>query len=695
MAAPGGLGIADRLLRAQARLSSPRSSTARTATRSPRSSPYHGDYGLAALRSKALHRTEGRDQPPALKAALGVRRGVARPAAHRLRRLGARARARGGREQGLLPHARGRPVRAARQRRRGARRLARHAPSRSGCRGSCCARASIFEGTGDELTSLFLRIRMPTVAELCRTLGLEPGDVPGFSGRGDARLDQPHLPEELLGTISGRPDLRARVVAHSAETAGPDRPLRREQAARRASERLVLVDLGWGGTIQWLLDGIFARSGIGARDRRPLPDDRRARRRAHARGRAHARLPGRRPDIPAGPVDGLPAQPRDPRADLHAEPRLPGGPDRGARAGARRRRHAGDAGRRARGASSAGSSRFQREWARYRTTAPTSLVPLPRLGPGPAALDPRQGGHGAHSRRGAAVRRLAPRRELRLHRHCGRWCRRPRRARLATWSPDALVEMPMSELYWPFGLAALHDETLARSVEAVTTGAVPLGRVLLRARDRPGRDLRAIAAGASAATGWPRSLRAATGWASATRTARSRATSCGASGSTRSRTPRSCASTGSGCAAMSADSAEVVTLDFDTPEAVEQAQAERHGRGRARRLPRPGASTPTSSIDVEKLVGREVHTVDVECAFAVLPLSASPLRTQITGRAEGPAPRAREARPAGRSGARGCTRCCAGSTDPGGYPAANGRAPRESRRRGRLEDVPSSHAITS
>ena len=38
--------------------------------------------------------------------------------------------------------------------------------------------------------------------------------------------------------------------------------------------------------------------------------------------------------------------------------------------------------------------------------------------------------------------------------------------------PRELVAVPMTELYWPFGLAALHDEQLAAATAAVSGGAV-------------------------------------------------------------------------------------------------------------------------------------------------------------------------------------------------------------------------------
>ena len=121
---------------------------------------------------------------------------------------------------------------------------------------------------------------------------------------------------------------------------------------------------------------------------------------------------------------------------------------------------------------------FQREWARYRTAAPTSLVPfhdwgqdrlrsiLVRAVTAPTPDEARLFAGWLHDENfgSTGTTPMVPATSARAARYL---------------DPDALVEMPMSELYWPFGLAALHDETLARSVEAVTTGVRALGRVRL------------------------------------------------------------------------------------------------------------------------------------------------------------------------------------------------------------------------
>ncbi len=584
-------------------------------------SPHHGDFGLAALRSKALHRTECRDQPPALKSlweygavSLGPPlTGFAEWVLERAREQGVSKVFCLMREGDLFA----RLINAS----------AAHVDSPVTAEPiwlsrQLLARASIYEGTSDELTSLFLRIRMPTVSELCRTLGLEPGDVPGFSGRGDARLDQPHLPEELLGTISGRPDLRARVIAHSAETRA--RILRYVESKRPpGGERLALVDLGWGGTIQWLLDDLFARSGteletVGFY----LMTDARAAERMLEGVRLHGFLAAA--GHPEGPVAAFRRSPEileqicmpnhGSQVGLTAElePVLADDDTPVMQAVERE-------------AVQRGIFAFQREWARYRTAAPTSLVPfhdwgqdrlrsiLVRAVTAPTPEEARLFAGWLHDENfgSTGTAPMVPQTSARAARYL---------------DPDALVEMPMSELYWPFGLAALHDETLARSVEAVATGVVPwdafsseleTGRVEIYV-DR-GWGFRSDGMAAIPARRNRLGLSYANGTVAGDIVRRVRIDPVKDASVVRVDWIR--------LHCHVRDSTEVVTLDFDTPETV--AKLKLNGMGALA----PGAYQvegvdPNIVVNVEELVGREVHTVDVEFAFAVLPVAASPLRTR-------------------------------------------------------------------
>jgi predicted HAD superfamily hydrolase len=603
-------------------------------------SPHHGDYGLAALRSKVLHRTESRDQPSALRPLWGFgAASLGPPLTGFAEWVHERAREDGVskvfclmREGDLFA------------------RLVNSAASYIDSPVSAepiwlsrqlCARASIFEAERDELVSLFVRIRMPTVAELCETLGLAPADVPGFAHRESARLSQPLLPEELLEAISGDPDLRARVVAHSAELRA--RIVRYVEGMLPPGERcLALVDLGWGGTIQALLDRILAASGVDIETvGLYLMTDARAATRMLDGVRMYGFLASA--GHPARPVDAFRRSP-----EILEQICMPG--------------HGSQVGLTAelepvlsdddtpiiqaaeRESVQRGIFAFQREWSRYRTTAPTSLVAFHEWGqdrlrsilvraitsptPDEAKLfagwlhDENFGGSGSAT--------LVPATSARAARYL---------------DPEALVETDMSELYWPFGLATLHDEALARSVDAVNTGVVPADAFSSDLETGPvelyvdrGWGFRADGMVSVPARRNRRGLSYAKGSVAGDLVRRVRIDPAKDASVVRVDWVRL------RCHPKGSD--DVVTLDFESPEALKRVTV------RGMRPLAPGAyqvegRDPNIVIDVEALAGRELHTVDIEFAFALLALPASPMRTRYRAAKE----RLRDRIKRGRAGA--------------------------------------------
>jgi hypothetical protein len=112
---------------------------------------------------------------------------------------------------------------------------------------------------------------------------------------------------------------------------------------------------------------------------------------------------------------------------------------------------------------------FQREWSRYRVALPETLEPLwrcPRelllativravVAPTPdeaALFGPWLHDENFGSQRVDSI------------------ATGPSAKALPHLDPRTLIDIPMTELYWPFGLAALHDEHLARSAAMVATG---------------------------------------------------------------------------------------------------------------------------------------------------------------------------------------------------------------------------------
>jgi FMN phosphatase YigB (HAD superfamily) len=125
---------------------------------------------------------------------------------------------------------------------------------------SVCSRASILEASVEELEGFLHRRTAPTVRGLCETLGIGLAQVPELFDQADGGLDDAELRRRTLSTLAGRPEVRASIVATSAElrrrlvdyvltTVGPD------------ARRVLLVDLGWGGTIQAHLDRALAGAG--------------------------------------------------------------------------------------------------------------------------------------------------------------------------------------------------------------------------------------------------------------------------------------------------------------------------------------------------------------------------------------------------------------------------------------------------
>jgi hypothetical protein len=118
-----------------------------------------------------------------------------------------------------------------------------------------------------------------------------------------------------------------------------------------------------------------------------------------------------------------------------------------------------------------GIGAFLREWRRYRQAFPEALAPL---------------GQGARERLLATVARAVAAPTPDEAALFGAWLHdenfgsdvvesiagAPAARSLRYLEPRELVRIPMTQLYWPFGLAALHDEHLADAAAAVSGGDV-------------------------------------------------------------------------------------------------------------------------------------------------------------------------------------------------------------------------------
>ncbi len=331
------------------------------------------------------------------------------------------------------------------------------------------ARASIVEGTHAELSDLFQRRKLPTLREYKATLGLTSEDLPQLAERLHWRLDDAGFGDEVIDAILSDPSLHARVVASAAQ-------LRRrivryaEQLLPAGEDRLAVVDLGWGGTAQATLERLLREAGAPCRTLGLylLTSD-----------QVSPRL-----------LDGMDArgflasagQPAGAMAALMRSPEVLEQvcmPDHGSQIDLTEDLRpvladAGEPGLQAvqRAAVQQGVRAFQRQWLRYRAANPPGALPplweagrerllamLTRVVVAPtgdeAALftgwlhDENFGSQAAEEIASASGTRA-----------------------LRYLEPRELVAVPMTELYWPFGLAALHDDQLAAATALVSGGGV-------------------------------------------------------------------------------------------------------------------------------------------------------------------------------------------------------------------------------
>ena len=428
-------------------------------------SPYHGDYGVAALRSKVLHRVECAEQPRELRphwvfgaASLGPPlTGFAEWVQQRASRAGVSrvfCMMRSGRLLAEMVNAAASSV---------------SAPVEADpfwLSRQLCARAAIVDGTAAELRTVLRRSTTTTMGEYCATLGVDIGDVDGFEGSAEAPLSDPIRARALVEQLARESALTERIVAGAAELRA--RIVRYLERMRPEGEdRLVLVDLGRGAPTQSLLDALLraSRSNLRTTGLYLIATDRAAERMpdgADVHGfLAYAGQPPR-------PVDALIRAPEILEQicvsaddaliglDHELEPVFRAVKDAPAQTTPRL-------------AEQRGIASFQREWVHYRTSVPGALVPLHEYGqerlrsvlvralsfPTADEAGLFAGPPGDESPGGSRVEPPVPAAARRY------------------LEPGELLENQLTELHWPFDLAALYDEQLATAVNASAGKSVP------------------------------------------------------------------------------------------------------------------------------------------------------------------------------------------------------------------------------
>ncbi len=426
-----------------------------------------GDFGLTALRGKLLHRAEAIALPPELRpfwrygaVTLGpALAGFADWVQERAVAYGASKALCAMREGAVLADL----VNLA-ETPRGERVVA----ERLWLSRQVLARAAILTGNPGELAELLVRRSVPTVRQLAATLGLGTERLPALAAHLDARLDDLTLRQEVLGTLGTDPELRTHVVAGAAEARS--RVVRLVERLRPPGERnLIIVDLGWQATMQALLDRVLRAEGVdvhtvglyllthaGVLDRRLGGTE------AHGfigdAGEPATTVSTiiRSPEILEQAC--MPDHGSQVDLDAELEPVLASQACEAAIQPAERH------------ALQQGIHAFQREWTRYRVSVPDALPSLSGAAPilrgqvaravaAPTGEEARMFASWLHDENfgSAGSEAMVAGDVLRGLRYM---------------EPHTLIELPMNDLYWPFGLAALHDEHLARAAELVALDAI-------------------------------------------------------------------------------------------------------------------------------------------------------------------------------------------------------------------------------
>jgi FMN phosphatase YigB (HAD superfamily) len=430
--------------------------------------PEKGDHGLSALRAKVLHRVEGSRQPEGLQPFWEFGAAVAGPPFAGFAEWVHEQARRAGCSKALCLMREGQLLASL---------INSTAPPEEGVTAEplwlsrqVCARAMIAEGTREELEALWIRRRLPTLREYTAALGLSLDDLPDSIAKQAARrMDDASFGHEVADAIVADAALRARVVATSRELRR--RILRYVDQLRPPGEpRLLLVDLGWGATIQAVLDQLLRDAGadydtLGLYLVTSEPAAERLLEGVESRGfLASAGLPQRAADaIMRSPevLEQICMPDHGSQIDLTEDLRpVLAKADEFSFQSVQR------------AAVQQGIAAFAREWRRYREQVPNALPPL---------------WDGARDRLLAMAARAVAAPTPGEAALFGGWMHDenfgsdrvesvvsgPAARALAYLEPAGLVDVPMTELYWPFGLAAMHDEHLAASVAAAAGGAVP------------------------------------------------------------------------------------------------------------------------------------------------------------------------------------------------------------------------------
>lgn len=307
----------------------------------------------------------------------------------------------------------------------------------------------------------------PTLRSLLAELGLDLQDVPALAGHADTRLEDPVLREVVKKQLD---DVAIRTKVATASRQLADRIVRMiEQRVEPDDDRVVMVDLGWGASIQGLAERVLRQAGSRVRTTGLylLTDHRAAEYMTEGAETygflAEAGMPEhlvklfmRSPEILEQICTAAVGSQAGINAELHPELDEPG-------VAPLQQRQAREA--------REGARAFHAFAGRYRTVLPQKLsgmagaADLLRPVLLRATVEPTDEevllfGSWDHDEGRGTTRRdsLVGQDEIRLASH---------------GHPEQVKDVPMSRLYWPYGAVARAGEEQARLVGAAAAGLVP------------------------------------------------------------------------------------------------------------------------------------------------------------------------------------------------------------------------------
>jgi FMN phosphatase YigB (HAD superfamily) len=122
-----------------------------------------------------------------------------------------------------------------------------------------CLVASMDDIDHDSLTHLYKGRTSLTLRQALGLLGLTPADLPALAGHGDTRLDDETIRDALINELRDDEELKAKAGAHARKER--ERVVALLEAAADPDGRVLLVDLGWGASIQDLANRCLRTAG--------------------------------------------------------------------------------------------------------------------------------------------------------------------------------------------------------------------------------------------------------------------------------------------------------------------------------------------------------------------------------------------------------------------------------------------------